>query len=388
MEHFPEVLRLIDAAVRHDRQQAVDYGLLLAGKLDKDGATRQASSIRAALAKSETRTMRAAGVDRLPQDETSSMDMVDVELPAGRYGELVLPARIRERIDEFLQVVEFREKLLNAGLNSPSRLLLHGPPGTGKTSIARLLANQLDLPLLTARADSIVSSLLGQTSRNLRAVFDFAARTPCVLFLDEFDSIAKARADTQEVGELQRVVIAVLQNLDSLPTDTLVVAATNHPQLLDPAVWRRFEFVVETVNPGATERALQWSTALISVPPTPKELDVLTVASSGLSNAAIAAAAREILQEAVIAERDKLDMPIAMRKLSRYCWNDGRGGVGDTESEVIALRAWQPLVFTIRALSRLFGVSTRQVQNMTGGGEDGGDSEPTDRDAFRESRVQ
>src|SRR5438477_8302827 len=122
----------------------------------------------------------------------------------------------------------------------PSRMLIHGPPGTGKTQTARWITGQLSLPLLTVRCDTLVSSLLGQTSKNLRRVFEHAVQRPCVLFLDEFDALASARGNERDVGELQRVVISLLQNVDALPDNTILIAATNHEQLLDPAVWRRF----------------------------------------------------------------------------------------------------------------------------------------------------
>ncbi|MFX5839347.1 ATP-binding protein, partial [Acinetobacter baumannii] len=120
--------------------------------------------------------------------------------------------------------------------------LMYGPPGTGKTRLARHIATELGLELYVARLDGLISSYLGSTSKNIRALFDFAARTPCVLFLDEFDAIAKVRSDDQELGELKRVVNSFLQNLDTLGKHSIILAATNHESLLDAAVWRRFTY--------------------------------------------------------------------------------------------------------------------------------------------------
>ena len=129
-------------------------------------------------------------------------------------------------------------------------LLLYGPPGCGKTSIAYYLAHRLGLPLVTARLDALISSLLGNTAKNLRRVFDFANRQPCVLFLDEFDAIAKARDDQHELGELKRVVNSLLQNMDTYCQHGVLIAATNHQELLDDAIWRRFQTVIEVPKPA------------------------------------------------------------------------------------------------------------------------------------------
>ena len=110
-------------------------------------------------------------------------------------------------------------------------MLMYGPPGTGKSRLARHIAGELGLELYVARLDGLISSFLGSTSKNIRALFDFAAKTPCVLFLDEFDAIAKLRGDTQELGELKRVVNSFIQNLDSLGPQSIVLAATNHEEL-------------------------------------------------------------------------------------------------------------------------------------------------------------
>lgn len=150
------------------------------------------------------------------------------------------------------------ERLELAGLDPTRTALFVGPPGVGKTLAARQVAQQLDLPLLVLDLAAVMSSLLGKTGGNLRQVMDYAKSRPCVLLLDELDAVAKRRDDVSEIGELKRLVTVLLQAIDDWPATGLLLAATNHPDLLDPAVWRRFERVVTFPLPvsGEVVRAL------------------------------------------------------------------------------------------------------------------------------------
>lgn len=177
--------------------------------------------------------------------------------PQRALGELVLPALVRETLREFTEE-HFRADLLRSfGIEPRHRILLVGPPGNGKTSLAEAVAYELSVPLLQVRYEGIVGSFLGETATRLRKVFDYARQRTCVLFFDEFDSIGKERGDSHETGEIKRVVSSLLMQIDELPTRVIVVTATNHPELLDRAVWRRFQLRLELPAPD-TNAVREW----------------------------------------------------------------------------------------------------------------------------------
>ena len=161
-----------------------------------------------------------------------------------------MSANVQALLDEWRQI----DRLEALGIPTSRSCLLFGAPGTGKTQLALWLAGQLDLPVVVARLDGLISSFLGTTARNVATLFAFAARYRCVLLLDKFDAIAKLRDDPQEIGEIKRVVNAVLQNLDARRPHGLTIGITNHEALLDPAIWRRFEVQVEMPRPAFEAR--------------------------------------------------------------------------------------------------------------------------------------
>lgn len=360
IEHLSEVVKILEGALRHNPRQSVDYALLLADKLDRAGSGRQASLLRSVLSKSPAQAVTNAA-SRLPMDDDSRLATVDVAAPDGQSAGLILPPYTERLVREFLASVHAFDRLQARGVAVSNRLLIHGPPGTGKTTIARRVAEELQLPLVTTRSDTLVSSLLGQTSKNIREVFDYAAQAPCVLFLDEFDALGKDRADTREIGELQRVVIALLQNMDALGASTVLVAATNHPQLLDPAVWRRFPHKIQTELPGLAERQQLWLTRVGDLDLAVKDAARLAAGSEGLSPAAIESAAFDVARDAILSGSDTVDLVRAFRRLARFVRYEEFDLFNDEANEIRFLRGWAPDVFTMRALAATFETSTRRV---------------------------
>jgi SpoVK/Ycf46/Vps4 family AAA+-type ATPase len=186
----------------------------------------------------------------IPSDVEGSLAQLS---PRRRLRDLVLPANtsadIREFIDEYSEI----QLLRSHGLEPRHKVLLVGPPGTGKTSLAEVLANELKLPFLVVRYDGLIASYLGETATRLRKLTDFVSEKPCLVFFDEFDTIGKERGDAQETGEIKRVVSSLLLQMDTIPSHCVVVCATNHPELLDRAVWRRFELRLDIPLPGEPE---------------------------------------------------------------------------------------------------------------------------------------
>ena len=182
--------------------------------------------------------------ERLPKDRERGLPLVRVREPFRRLEDIVLSDENCSLFEELLQEHHRGEVLKTHGLFPADRVLFCGPPGCGKTLGAEVLASELGLPLAEIRIDSVISSYLGETAANLRQVFDFISTVPMVVLFDEFDALAKERADEADHGELKRVVNAFLQMLDGYEGKSLLVAATNHEDMLDSAVWRRFDEVL------------------------------------------------------------------------------------------------------------------------------------------------
>lgn len=254
MKYSIEIGKIVEGAFKRDITKVFNYTKQLVTKLEEDKETIAAKKFSRILAGVQDRTllpMDMAGKTNLgiPVDNESRSILADVLFPNENHVDVILSQNNAKRIESFLLSYQSADLLNTFGLEVPHALLLYGPPGCGKTKCAQLIAKKLKLPLVIARLDSIISSYLGTTAKNIRMLFEFIQKMPCVLFLDEFDAIAKARDDRNELGELKRVVNSLLQNIDSMNPESLLIAATNHDQLLDSAVWRRFDYKLEIELP-------------------------------------------------------------------------------------------------------------------------------------------
>ncbi len=191
-----------------------------------------------------------------PTTDASSRgrDFIMEVTPRRRLEDIILPVASRRAVDQLIEEQQRADLLRAHGVEPRHRILLVGPPGTGKTSLAEAIAEAVTVPLFVVRYESMIGSYLGETAARLKRVFDYARTTPCLLFFDEFDAIGKERGDIHETGEIKRVVSSLLMQVDELPSYTIVAAATNHPELLDRAAWRRFQ--IKLSLPLPTQKSL------------------------------------------------------------------------------------------------------------------------------------
>lgn len=177
-----------------------------------------------------------------------------VQEPRRQLDDLMLPDAVKSLVAELVEEHHRRELLESHGLEPRNRVLLVGPPGNGKTSLAEALACALGVPMLVVRYEALIGSYLGETASRLGRLFEEARQHRCVLFFDEFETLGKERGDEHETGEVKRVVSSLLLQIDALPPHCVAVTATNHPELLDRAVWRRFQLRLELPTPTRDQR--------------------------------------------------------------------------------------------------------------------------------------
>lgn len=220
----------------------------------------------------------------LPVDDESRLSLLKVFKDDPSREQPLLSLDLEETLSQLIQERRQTERLASMGLSPTRSAIFVGPPGVGKTLTARWLASQLGVPLYVLDLTAVMSSLLGRSGSNLRTALDFSKRGPCVLLLDEIDAIAKRRSDDADIGELKRLVTVILQEVDEWPATSLLLAATNHAELIDPALWRRFDLVINFKAPEmpavkqAIKRFLGQDYALFG-----RWIDILTFVFNGES---------------------------------------------------------------------------------------------------------
>lgn len=318
---YTEILKIIEGGIDKDRSKVISYSKLLSENLVKDGDVKLSNKINSILDKKAINPTYLDSFVNSPVDQETRLKIADVAFPKEEVN-LVLPNYIESRIDEFVMSVNKRELLNKYGINNSTSLLLYGPPGTGKTSIAHMISYKTQLPLIVVRLDSLISSLLGSTSKNIRKIFDYANSRPCILFLDEFDAIAKARDDSRELGELKRVINSLLQNIDDFNKDNVLIAATNHHELLDPAVWRRFSITMEVPNPEIDQIKVliskYFSNISYNFKDNNKKLNALSKSMEGLSAADIGNICSNTIRRSILRGIEEIDFAETLHEIYLY----------------------------------------------------------------------
>ena len=310
---WTEVISIIESGLKPNPQRVGAFADHLANRLEEHGETRLAQRIRGLVENAATPAGSNFGIQRLGAES-----LVLVRQPPAETRSLLSPVlhpRAEREIDRFIRLNLQTAALARQGLNPPTSILLYGPPGCGKTTTAAAIAKSLGLPLLTVRLDSLLTSYLGDSAKNLRQAFEAAASSPSILFLDEFDAVAKMRDDPQEIGEMKRLVNSLLQNIDATRGELIVIAATNHEHLLDPAVWRRFDVDLELGLPGK-DQAIQIIDQLLGdVDVEPEVVQALGQIAHGLTGADICSGVIRALQDSVLDQKAQLPTLLSVELL-------------------------------------------------------------------------
>jgi len=224
--------------------------------------------------------------------------------------DILLKDKNKVVIKRVLEEYQKSELLRIHGLRPSTKLLFCGPPGCGKTLCSEIIASELGLPLLYTRFDAIVSSYLGETAANLRKVFDYAASNRWVVLFDEFDAIGKARDDPTEHGELKRVVNSFLQLLDNFMAPSVLIAATNHQQLLDPALWRRFDEIVMFPRPSVHEIQALLMMKLKNFPHTGLDIKAAASKFKGMGHSDVEHVCFDAIKATILQDKPSVDQEI------------------------------------------------------------------------------
>lgn len=320
MSSAQHVIALLKSHIRGDDDEFLAIAMQVAAQEARQGHGRVARLVRDLVDTARAqRDSIAAGAGVPIRGHSRNEPVVPVVRPTGdlaallsasftdtRFAELVLPAPVRERLERVLVEQRHAEQLRAYDLQPRRKLLLVGPPGSGKTMTASALAGELQLPLLTIRLDGVITRYMGESAAKLRLVFDAMMVTRGVYLFDEFDAIGSRRSATNDVGEIRRVLNSFLQFLEQDASTSVIVAATNHPELLDPALFRRFDDVIEFDLPDASMIAALLKNRLAAFDTNAVDWGQVVARALGLSQAEIARSADEAAKTVVLGRQKRM----------------------------------------------------------------------------------
>lgn len=300
---------LVKSHADGDDPQFYAVAMQVAAKAARAGQAKFAQELRDLvddLRKRNAVPSRVASVVPVTQPRGELGSLLTVTYPDARLGDLVLAVGLAERLTQVLLEQRQRDTLARHGLHPARRVLLIGPPGTGKTSTARVIAGELGLPLFSIRLDTIITKYMGETAAKLRLIFDALVETRGVYLFDEVDALAGDRAAPNDVGEIRRVLNSFLQFLEEDTSESMIVAATNHPLLLDNALFRRFDTVMNFALPDDESAKAVIKNRLAAFQTNNLSWERVVAAARGLSHGEISTAAEDAAKRTVLAGRNRI----------------------------------------------------------------------------------
>lgn len=318
MASAEQLRALVKSYIDGDDRQFYSIAMQVAAHEAKLGHGRLAEDLRDMIDAAKSRAAAGEQSKKLvplarPRGELANL--LTVAYPKSRLVDMVLDSHVSAQIERTLKEQRLLSRIREHGLSPRRKLLLVGPPGTGKTMTASVLAAELGIPLFTVRFDALITKFMGETAAKLRQIFDAVTEVRGVYFFDEFDAIGSQRGLANDVGEIRRVLNSFLQMIEDDQSNSLIIAATNHAEVLDYALFRRFDDVIEYHLPSAAQAAKLIKSRLGKFVPKPFSLKTVASNADGLSYAEIRRAVDEAIKEAVMHDESLVNGEILNRAL-------------------------------------------------------------------------
>lgn len=309
MARGDQLKALLLSYLEGNEAQFYSVAMQLAADEARKGHGRLAEELRALVDRAKSDPRKRIGSDPIPINRPKGelASLLRVAYPKTRLSDLIVSTRVEQSLLKVVMEQRHLSKLLEHGLSPRRKILLVGSPGTGKTLTASALAGELGIPLFAVRLDALLTKFMGETAAKLRQIFDAVHSARGIYFFDEFDAIGGQRASLNDVGEVRRILNSFLVMIEEDTSNSLIIAATNHPQILDDALFRRFDDVIEYELPTPTQIAQVLTSRLGRFAPTLLDVDTLASAAEGLSHAEITRLAEEAVKNAVMHDAPHID---------------------------------------------------------------------------------